>query len=436
MTDLVDSHGSTEGAAPPRPAPAQAVATQGAATSDLAPSRPMPTVVEAPNILLYTRVRKSPYFWKSREHGVAMYSVYNHTYHPRHYGDPVDEYWSLLNGVTLWDVGVERQLQISGPDAFDFTNMLVPRDLTKCAVGQCKYVFITAPDGGIINDPVLLRVDENRFWLSLADSDVGLWAMGLAHSGGWNVDIREVDVSPLQVQGPRSVDLMIDLFGESILDMPYYFLRPYRLDDLEVVVSRTGYTAEIGYEIYLFDAVQNAGQLWDKVWEAGRPHGLRPIGPSHIRRIEAGMLAYGSDITLDTNPLEVGYDYKWMVDLDQEADFIGKEALRQVKERGISRLMVGVEMDGDPFGAYNDGSMIEPFPVLSESGDATVGKVTSACFSPRLERNIGLAMLAIDYTALGTPLVVQTPGGARSGTVVEKPFVDPKKNTPKTDLRG
>ncbi|HEX6195784.1 MAG TPA: glycine cleavage T C-terminal barrel domain-containing protein [Jiangellaceae bacterium] len=413
MTDMLDTR-STEGAALPTPPRA---------------------VVEDPKVLLYSRIRKSPYFWKSREHGVAMYSVYNHTYHPRHYGDPVGEYWALLNGVTLWDVGVERQIQISGPDAFDFTNMLVPRDLHKCAVGQCKYVFITAPDGGIINDPVLLRVEENKFWLSLADSDVMLWALGLAHSGGWNVDIREVDVSPVQVQGPVSKDVMVELFGASILDLPYYYLRDYKLDGMNVVVSRTGYTAEIGYEIYLFDAVKHAGRLWDLVIEAGKPYGIRPIGPCHIRRIEGGMLAWGSDIRLDTNPFEVGYDYRWMVDLDQEADFVGKEALKKVKAQGISRLMVGLEMDGEPLGSYNDGSMIEPFPVYGADG-TRLGDVTSACYSPRLERNIGLTMLAIDHTAYGTQVQVATPTGYRTGTVVEKPFVDPKKTTPKTDLRA
>jgi glycine cleavage system aminomethyltransferase T len=402
---------------------------------DPTPAVATPKVIDAPLVTLYTRLRKSPYFWKSREHGVAAYSVYNHTYHPRHYGDPVGEYWELLNGVTIWDVGVERQIEISGPDAFAFTNYLVPRDLTRCDVGQCKYVFVTAPDGGIINDPVLLRVEENRFWLSLADSDVGLWAMGLAHAGGWNVQVQEVDVSPVQIQGPKSKDVMADLFGPSVLDIPYYYLRRYELAGLDVVVSRTGYTAELGFEIYLHNASRDGGKLWDTVWEAGQPHGLRPIGPSHIRRIEAGMLAYGCDITLDTNPLEVGYDYRWMVNLDQEADFVGKQALRQIKAEGISRLMVGVEISGEPLGSYNDGSMIEPFAVSSAAGEP-IGRVTSACYSPRLERNIGLAMLANDHTAYGTQVGIETPTGLRTGTVVEKPFVDPRKATPKADLRG
>lgn len=404
--------------------------------------QPSPTVVDDARITLYTRLRKSPYFWKSRAHGVAAYSVYNHTYHPRHYGDPVAEYWALLSGVTLWDVGVERQLEIVGPDAFDFTNMLVPRDLSKCAVGQCKYVFITAPDGGIINDPVLLRLEENRFWLSLADSDVGLWAMGLAHAGGWNVRIREVDVAPVQVQGPKAKEVMVDLFGPEILDMPYYHLRGYSLDGMDVVVSRTGYTAEIGYEIYLQNASRDAGRLWDRVWQAGESHGMQAIGPCHIRRIEGGMLAYGCDITLDTNPLEVGYDYRWMVDLDQDADFVGKQALTRIKAEGISRLMVGVEIDGAPLGTYNDGSMIDRFGVYPSkdgysstggysSNGTAIGAVTSACYSPRLDRNIGLAMLPIELSHIGTDVRIETPTGMRAGVVVEKPFIDPRKETPK-----
>lgn len=384
-----------------------------------------------PAVTLYTRLRKSPYFWKSREHGVAAYSVYNHTYHPRHYGDPVSEYWSLLNDVTLWDVGVERQLQISGPQAFDFTNMLTPRDLTKCAVGQCKYAFITAADGGIINDPIVLRVEENKFWLSLADSDVHLWAMGLAHAGGWDVTVEEVDVAPVQVQGPKAKGLMSDLFGPQILDMPYYYMQHHTLNGMDVVVSRTGYTGEIGYEIYLYNATQNAGRLWDTIWEAGQPYDLRVIGPCHIRRIEAGMLAYGCDITLDTNPLEVGYDYNWMVDLDQEADFVGKEALSRIREKGIDRLLVGVDIDGEPLGSYNDGSMIEPFPVSVGGGGSPIGEVTSACNSPRLERNIGLAMVPFDLSEEGTSLSIHTPEGVREGTVVQKPFYDPSKETPK-----
>jgi len=387
---------------------------------------------EHPEILLYTRIRKSPYFYASRRHGVQMFSVYNHTYHPRHYGDPVEEYWQLLNGVTLWDVGVERQVEISGPDAFDFTNLLVARDLNKCQVGQCKYVFLCLPDGGIINDPVLLRVEENRFLLSLADSDVELWARGVAHGSDYDVTIKEVDVAPVQVQGPKSKDVLVDLFGESILEIPYYFLRPFELDGMDVLVSRTGYTGELGYEIYLGEATKNAARLWDAVLEAGKPHDLAVIGPCHIRRIEGGILALGADMWYDTNPYEVGMGYDWMVDLEQGADFIGKDALARIKREGPKRKLVGVEIAGEPLGAYNDGSMIDFFPV-NKDGDR-VGEVRSACFSPRLEKNIGFAMVPIGLAELGTELEVERPDETTSAVVVEKPFIDPQKETPKQEL--
>ena len=387
-----------------------------------------------PEILLYTRIRKSPYFYGSRRHGPVMYSVYNRTYHPRHYGDPVEEYWHLLKGVTLWDVGVERQVEITGPDAFTFTNLLVPRDLTKCNVRQCKYVFITAEDGGIVNDPVLLRLDENHFWLSLADSDVLLWARGVAYNLGLDVKIREADVGPVQIQGPKSADVMVELFGSKVLDIGYYYMDEYELDGLSVVVSRTGYTSELGYEIYLRDAGKNGVKLWDKVLEAGKPHGLEVIGPCHIRRIEGGILAHGADVTVDNNPFEVGLGYDWMVDLNQESDFIGKDALTRIKKEGVSQKLAGIEIEGESLGSYNDGSMIDFFDVFSD--DSKVGIVTSACYSPTLEKNIGYAMMPIAHTDLGTQLQVETPAGRRSAVVVPKPFIDPKKDTPKQDVKA
>ena len=385
---------------------------------------------ERPGILLYTRIRRSPYFYASRRHGPKLYSVYNHFYHPRHYGDPVEEYWHLVNGVTMWDVGVERQIEISGPDAFAFTNMLVPRDLNKCAVGQCKYVFVTAPDGGIINDPVLLRLDEDRFWLSLADSDVDLWAMGVAYHSGMDVTIREVDVAPVQIQGPRSKEVMTELFGQRVLEVPYYSFMEAKLDGMDVVVTRTGYSGEVGYEIFLHDATRNGMRLWDTVLEAGRPHGLEVIGPCHIRRIEAGILAYGADMWLDTNPFEVDMGYSWMVDLDQEADFVGKDALRRIKAEGPRRKLVGVEIAGPSLGTYVDNEMVDFFPVLL--GDrGLVGQVTSACWSPRLEKNIGYAMLPVELAGFGAELEVETPRGRSAAVVVPKPFYDPAKAIPK-----
>jgi glycine cleavage system aminomethyltransferase T len=389
------------------------------------------TAVEDPGILLYTRIRKSPYYHASSQHGVRRYSVYNHTYHPRHYGDPVAEYWALLQGVTLWDVGVERQIEISGPDAFTFTNMMTPRDLNKCAVRQAKYAFITLPDGGIANDPVLMRLEENRFWLSLADSDVELWARGVAYQSDYDVEIKEIDVGPVQVQGPKSKDVMQTLFGDEPLEIPYYGMsEDLELDGMRVCVSRTGYTGELGYEIYLHDATANGTKLWNTVLAAGRPHGLEVTGPCHIRRIEGGILAFGCDIWYDTNPFEVDMGYRWMVDLGQEADFVGKQALQRIKAEGPQRKLVGIEIGGPTAGSYIDNEMIEMYPVLRDGHQ--VGKVTSACYSPRLEKNIGYAMLPIQLAEpLGQEFEVETTTGRHRGMTVPKPFIDPGKEIPK-----
>ena len=387
-------------------------------------------VNESPGILLYTRIRKSPYFYASRKHGVARYSVYNHTYHPRHYGDPVKEFWHLVNGVTMWDVGVEKQIQIKGPDAFDLANMIVPRDLHKCAVNQCKYVFITAPDGGILNDPVLLRVEEDEFWLSLADSDVNLYALGIAAAKGMDVTVAEIDVAPVQIQGPDSKKVLVDLFGDRVLEVPYYGLMKAELDGMKVVVSRTGYTGEVGYEIYLHDASRHGQKLWDTVLEAGRPHGLEVIGPCHIRRIEGGILAFGADMWYENNPFEVGYHYTWMVDLDQKADFMGKEALRRIKQEGVKQKLVGVDIAGEPLGTYIDNEMIDFFPAHADGRQ--IGRVTSACYSPRLEKNIGFAMVPVEFAELGTELQVDTSKSGRvAATVVTMPHFDPTKEIPK-----
>jgi glycine cleavage system aminomethyltransferase T len=383
-------------------------------------------------IHLYTRIRKSPYFYASRRHGVQSYSVCNRMYHPRHYDDPIAEYWRLVNDVTMWDVGVERQVEISGPDAFELTNRLTPRDLSTCRVGQCKFVLNTDVDGGIINNPVLLRLEEDRFWLSVADGDVLLWAKGVAAASGADVEVREPDVAPVQIQGPKSKALMTDLLGEKVLELAYYEMGEFDLDGLDIVVSRTGYTGEVGYEIYLRNASRDAERLWTTVLEAGEPHGLAVIGPCQIRRVEAGILSYGSDIALDNNaysdyaflnPFEAGLE--WTVDLDQEADFIGKEALTRITEEGVSRKVVGIELGGDPVIGY-----IEDYLEVVDGG-RRIGQVSSVFWSPRLERNIGYALVPVERAELGTKLTVRSAKGDTTAVVVEKPFIDPRKETPK-----
>jgi aminomethyltransferase len=339
------------------------------------------------------------------------------------FADLEEEYWHLLNHVTLWDVSVERQVEITGPDAAAFTNLLTPRDLTRCAVGQGKYVVITAEDGGIINDPVLLRLGENHFWLALADSDVLLWARGVALRSGLRVQIGEPDVSPLQVQGPRAKQVVGALFGDGVAALRYYHFLETALDGIPVVVTRTGWSGEVGYEVYLRDG-SRGDDLWERIMEAGKPHGIRPTGPSDIRRIEAGILNWGADMTLANNVYEVGLDY--LVDAGKSADYIGRAALERIRNEGVKRRLAGIEIAGERFEMNS-----VRWPV--SAGSETIGQVTSAAYSPRLKKNIGYAMVPPAHAAQGAVLGVDIPGaGARRATVVPRPFVDPQKDIPKS----
>jgi aminomethyltransferase len=365
-----------------------------------------------------TQIRKSPYFDATVRWGAKGFSVYNHMYIPRDFGDPEQNFWNLVNDAILCDVGVERQVEITGPDAARFTQMLTPRDLSKMAVGQCKYVLITNADGGILNDPVLLNLAENHFWISLADSDILLWAQGVAVHSGMDVTIREPDVSPLQLQGPRSGEVMKALFGDSILDLRYYWLRQMHLDGIPLIVSRTGWSSELGYELFLQDG-SRGDELWEKIMVAGEPFGLKPGHTSSIRRIEGGMLSYHADADINTNPYELGLDR--LVNLDIEAEFIGKAALRRIKDRGVARKQVGLVIEGAPLKGPNT-----TFWTISQDGTA-IGKITSAVYSPRLKQNIALAMVEAAVSQIGTKVEVVTAYGPAHATIVERPFYDPKK---------
>jgi len=365
-----------------------------------------------------TQIRKSPFFDSTVRWGATAFSVYNHMYIPRDFGDPEQNFWNLINDAILCDVSVERQVEITGPDATHFIQLLTPRDLSKLAVGQCKYIIITNAAGGVINDPVLLRLGEDHYWISLADSDVMLWAQGVAVNSGLDVHICEPDASPLQLQGPQSGNIMEKLFGESISDLRYYWHREISLDGIPLIVSRTGWSSELGYEIFLRDSSQGDA-LWEKIMEAGNAYGLKPGHTSSIRRIEGGMLSYHADMDIDTNPYEVGLDR--LINLDGKINFIGKEALLKIKNNGLTRKQVGLQIYGEPLLGPNT----RFWPIECEG--TSIGKVTSAIYSPRLRKNIALAMVSIDYAQLGVQFNINTPEGVLKATVVEKPFFDPKK---------
>jgi len=367
------------------------------------------------------RLRRSPFYEAEQRHGPRGYTVYNHMLFPTNYDDFEAEYWHLLNHVTLWDVAVERCLEVSGKDGLRFAQLMTPRDLSACAVGQAKYVLICAADGGVLNDPVMTRMDENRFWFALASSDALYFAKGLAARSGLDVEIREAEAHPLQIQGPKSRDVVHALFGDDILDLKYYYFREARVDGIPVLVTRTGWTAEVGYEVYLLDPSRGT-ELWEKVMKAGAPHNIRPTGPSDIRRIEGGIFNWGADMTYENNPFELGLER--LVDFKMTGECVAMDALRRIRERGVERRIVGVELDGEPFPALN----FTKWPALA--GGRRVGKVTSAIYSPRLKKNIGYCWLPTAMAAAGTTVEVASEWGRRTATVVPMPFVDPQKRIP------
>ena len=370
-----------------------------------------------------TQIRKSPFFDATIEWGATGFSVYNHMYIPRDFGDPEQNFWNLVNEAILCDVSVERQVEISGPDAARFVQFLTPRDLSQMKVGQCKYILITNQDGGLLNDPVLLKLADDRFWISLADSDILLWAQGVAVNTDYDVNIFEPDASPLQLQGPKSRDIMVKLFGESILDLKYYWHREYKWNGISLIVSRTGWSSELGYEIFLTDHTMG-NELWNHIMLIGEPLGLKPGHTSSIRRIEGAMLSYHADADISTNPFELGLDR--LVNIDSSQEFIGKKALVKIRTKGVDKTQVGLVIECDPLGGPNT----KFWPV--KKGEQKVGKVTSAVYSPRLKKNIALAMLSVKSIDKSIKFQVETSHGSFPAHIVDLPFYDPNKSITKS----
>ena len=385
-------------------------------------------------LLISTRVRKSPYWHLSVEAGCWRATVYNRVYHPRGYvrpeaGGAMAEYDALVNHVTLWNVAVERQIQVKGPAAQQFVNHVITRDATRIAPMHAKYVILCNEDGGVLNDPVLLRVADDEFWFSLADSDIEMWLRGVNLGLRHDVSIAEIDVAPVQIQGPKSEALMVDLFGERVRDIPYYGLMQGRVNGRDVIVSQTGFTGEKGYEIYLKQATRYAEDLWHGVLEAGRRHQLMVTAPAHHRRIAAGILSWGQDLDQETLPFQCNLGYQ--VPRRKQADYVGKQALeaaRRAIDAGsppFRNVLVGIVFGGRPVTDYaNDFWLISP-----SDGDDPVGYVTSPWFSPELETNIALAYVPWQMRAVGTELRVHLPaeyaqhsGELAAGEIVEVPF--------------
>ncbi len=375
------------------------------------------------------RFQKSPLFPIFRRLGATSFLVYNHLLHAVDFDGQTkeQEYWAIRNGVTLWDVSVERPVEIDGPDGFTLMDLLTPRDMSKCRIGQGKYAVFCDDNGGIVDDAVVLRLDENRFWLCPADSDLHLWAKGVAVGMGLQATVRLTDVYPIQLQGPKSPDLLRELVGDRITRLPYYWFLEASLDErIPTIISRTGWTGEVGFEVYLLDN-SYAEEMIDLIVATGKRFGLIPAGPNHSRRVEAGILNYQSDMSLETNPYELGLDYQ--VDLSK-ARFIGKDALSRAKREGLRRKLVGLEIEGEPVPIEFEGA----WPVFKDG--KPIGRATAVLYSPSLKRNIALAMVSIEHSAHGQAVEVQRYPEERRhmARVVPLPFVDPKKEIPKRRL--
>ena len=361
------------------------------------------------------RIRRTPYTDRVEAHGVRGFSVVNHMLLPKAFQPDVeDDYFHLRAHVQIWDVSVQRQVQIHGPDAGRLVQMMTPRDIRHATIGQCLYVPMIDQHAGMLNDPVLLKLAEDTFWLSIADSDILLWARGIAIGSGFDVVVDEPDVSPLAIQGPKATALMTSLFGDGIAALGHFRFGMFDVLGTQQLIARSGYSKQGGYEIYLQDGTLGSA-LWDLIWDAGTAHNIRPGCPNLIERIEGGLMSYGNEFTRDNNPLECGFGP--LCHLGDDIDYIGKPMLRDLAEQGPQRLLRGIKFGGGPTPPCG-----KPFPVTAEGGQA-VGQITSGIYSPRLACNVGMSMIEKSYWDFGTRLFVHTPDGVvRDATVEPFPF--------------
>ena len=359
-------------------------------------------------IVLSRRLRPSPFERRALENGASVFSIYNKMVLPLGYQSAESDYEHLCEYVQIWDVAAQRQVEIVGPDALALTELITPRDIASCAVGQCKYAPLCDENGGIINDPIILRLAEDRFWLSIADSDVLLWVKGIAAGRGYNVRVFEPDVSPLAIQGPKSDDLMADVVGEHVRDIRFFRFIDETIIGTPVKIARSGWSGQGGFEIYLQDAAKGI-ELWDAIWEAGRKYNLRAGSPNGIERLETGLKSYGSDMTIDSDPFEAGLEE--YMDLDKKAEYLSREALVRIEASGPKKRLVNLAIDGEPLE-----SMRSVWPLLDEEG-GDIGIVTSRAWSPKFNANIAFAIVASAHSGIGNRIRVDVDGDVRQATV-------------------
>ena len=360
------------------------------------------------------RVRRSPFFDATIAAGAASVTVYNHMYMVTGYGDPEGEYWRLINGVSMWDVSCERQVALRGPDAGRLAQVLCPRKLDKMKPGVGWYVPICDHNGTLLNDPILLKLAEDHYWLSIADNDLLFWAKAIGAERGLDVEVTEPDVSPLAIQGPKAMDVVADLFGPQVRDMRYFHFVETNLEGIPILLQRSGWSKQGGFELYLRDGSQGTA-LWNKVRQAGAPYGIAPGNPNPIERVESGLLSFGGDTDAQTNPFEVRMEK--YVHLDAPDDVVGIEALRQIAAAGPKRHQLGVKLT-------TTGKLVaidQPARVRKDGTDQ--GKMTTNTWSPRLQCNIGICLVS-SSVQVEDPVEITLPTGETvAGQMCPLPFL-------------
>jgi len=359
------------------------------------------------------RLRGTPYTSRIEKQGVTAYTIYNHMLLPAAFGSIEDSYHHLKQYVQIWDVAAERQVEISGKDSAKLVQLMTCRDLSKSKDGRCYYCPIIDDNAGLINDPVVLRLNENKWWVSLADSDVILFAKGLAIGNKFDVKIFEPDVDIMAIQGPKSFELMEKVFGDKIVNLKFFGFDYFEFGGDKHLIARSGWSKRGGYEIYVEHNVSGL-KLYDHLFEIGKEFNIKPGCPNLIERIESGLLSYGNDIDNGDNPYECGFDK--YINIDSEVNFLGKEKLKKIKSEGIEKKLMGVMLDIDKISIT--GSLD-----LSDQDNNIIGELRSACYSPHFKKVIGIAMMKKSHWNIDQNVKASINGDICSGKVCDLPFI-------------
>ena len=359
------------------------------------------------------RLRGTPYTSRIEKQGVTAYTIYNHMLLPAAFGSIEDSYHHLKQYVQIWDVAAERQVEISGKDSAKLVQLMTCRDLSKSKDGRCYYCPIIDDNAGLINDPVVLRLNENKWWVSLADSDVILFAKGLAIGNKFDVKIFEPDVDIMAIQGPKSFELMEKVFGDKIVNLKFFGFDYFEFGGDKHLIARSGWSKQGGYEIYVEHNVSGL-KLYDHLFEIGKEFNIKPGCPNLIERIESGLLSYGNDIDNGDNPYECGFDK--YINIESEVNFLGKEKLKKIKSEGIKKKLMGVMLDIDKISIT--GSL-----ELSDQNNNIIGELRSACYSPHFKKVIGIAMMKKSHWNIDQKVKASINGDICSGKVCDLPFI-------------